>query len=145
MKQDELVEKVIKHDYEFEALSKSLKDIVKELHTVATSMKNIAAINEQIANMDNNIKESFMRVHDKIENNEDEIKKLKLSQDTDGCHALKLKVTEINALNRTTYGKDGRGGLVFDVDDIKKFIYKMLGAFTVLNIVIGASIAYVVK
>lgn len=138
-------QKVIKHDFEFQALSKSLKSIVSELHEITTSMKNVAVFTEKINNMDNNLKESFQRVHKKISDNEDEIKELKQNQDKTGCNALNLKATEIDTLNRTVYGKDGRGGLVFDVEDIKKFMYKSMGAFTLINIALGIVIAIVAK
>ena len=145
MTDEEMKQKVIKHDFEFQALSKSLKSIVSELHEITTSMKNVAVFTEKINNMDNNLKESFQRVHKKISDNEDEIKELKQNQDKTGCNALNLKATEIDTLNRTVYGKDGRGGLVFDVEDIKKFMYKSMGAFTLINIALGIVIAIVAK
>jgi len=142
---DELKEKVIKHDFEFQSLTKSLGSIVSELHEITSSMKNVAVIHETITNMESNLKESFGRVYDRIEDNENEIKTIKQTQDKKGCNALNLKSTEIDSLNRTVYGKDGRGGLVFDVEDIKKFMYKSMGFFTLLNIVVGIILSLVLK
>ena len=139
MTDEQIKEKVIKHDYEFQSLTKSLSAIVRELNEITASMKNVAVINETISNMDKNIKESFVRVYGKIEENENDIKALKENQDRNGCHVLNIKATEIDTLNRTVYGKDGRGGLVFDVEDIKRFMYKAMGAFTFINIAIAVA------
>jgi len=144
MTDDEIKEKVIRHDYEFKSLTKSLNGIVNELHQITLSMKSVALINEQISNMDKNIKANFERAYDKIENSEASIKSIEEVQDKTGCNVLNLRATEIDALNRTIYGKDGRGGLIFDVEDIKKFMYKSMGAFTAINLAIGL-ISYFVK
>ena len=142
---EEMKEKVIRHDFEFQTLTKSLTGIVRELHEITTSMKSVAVIHETISNMDKNLKDSFNRVYSKIEENENDIKDIKSKQDNTGCNALNLKVTEINALNRTIYGKDGRGGLVFDIEDIKKFMYKAMGAFTFINIALAVVVAITTK
>ena len=143
MNDEEMREKVIRHDVEFESLSASLKGIVSELHQITTSMKSVAVITEQIANINKSLKDGFVRVHDRISDNEDEIKLLKNMQDKTGCNVLKLKATEVESLNRTVYGKDGRGGLIFDIEDIKKFMYKSMGAFTILNIVIATAVVII--
>jgi len=137
MTDEEMKEKVIKHDYEFQSLTKSLTAIVKELNEITVSMKSVAVINKTIENMDRNLKESFTRVYGKIEQNEEDIKDIKNMQNTMGCSALNIKSTEIDTLNRAVFGKDGRGGIVFDVEDIKRFMYKSMGAFTFLNVVIA--------
>jgi len=142
---DEIREKVIKHDYEFRSLATSLKSIVDELHAITSSMKNVAVLTEQISNMDNNLKESFTRVHKKIEENEVEIKSIKDVQEDKGCNALSNAKNNINTLNLAMFGKDGRGGVIFDVEDIKKFMYKSMGFFTLLNIVLVAAITYIFK
>ena len=145
MTDEEIKEKVIRHDIEFKSLSESLKGIVSELHQITSSMRSVAVITEQIANMDNNLKESFIRVHKRISENEDSISNIKNTQNEEGCSVLKLQATEISALNRTVYGKDGRGGLIFDVEDIKKFMYKLVGAFTIVNIAIGMTVSTLIK
>jgi predicted nuclease with TOPRIM domain len=130
---EEIRERVIRHDFQFEALSDSLKSAVRELHELAESLKSVAVINEKIGHIDENLRESFQRVHsrtDKLEKDVDEAK--------DCCN-------EVATLNRTVFGKDGRGGLLFDVEDLKMFMYKAMGAFTVFNILIGIVIAFLTK
>lgn len=133
-------EKVIRHDYEFKALSENLNNVVKELHELTSSLKNIGVINEKIENMDQNLRESFNRVHQRVDKNELEIKEVHKIQDVQ--HETK---NQIDTLNRAVYGKDGRGGLLFDVEDIKKFMYKSMGFFTLLNIVLGIIVSYMLK
>jgi predicted nuclease with TOPRIM domain len=133
-------EKVIRHDYEFKALSENLNNVVKELHELTSSLKNIGVINEKIENMDQNLRESFNRVHKRVDKNELEIKEVHKIQDNQ--HECK---NQIDTLNRAVYGKDGRGGLLFDVEDIKKFMYKSMGFFTLLNIVLGIIVSYMLK
>ena len=142
---EQLRERVIRHEYQFESLTKSLGSIVKELHEINAAMRSVAVITEQITNMDNNLKESFIRVYKKIDENVEDIKTLKYIQDHGECHALSKTNSAIETLNRTVYGKDGRGGLLFDVEDIKKFMYKSMGFFTLLNLVLGILIAYLTK
>jgi predicted nuclease with TOPRIM domain len=125
----EIREKVIRHDYEFKALSESLNNAVRELRELTKSLKSVAVINTKIENLDNNLKESFQRVHARIDKTESEVDISK------NCR------NEVNTLNRTIYGKDGRGGLLFDVEDLKRFMYKAMGAFTIVNIVIGIVLA----
>lgn len=130
---EEIREKVIRHDYEFKALSESLNTAVKELHELTKSLKSVAVINEKIENLDGNLRESFQRVHkrtDKLETEVDEVKNTR---------------NEVDTLNRTVYGKDGRGGLLFDVEDLKRFMYKSMGAFTIINVIIGIVIAFLSK
>ena len=142
---EQIKEKVIKHEYQFESLTKSLSKIVSELHEITTAMRSVAVITEQITNMDNNLKESFIRVHSKIDENVKDIKALKEVQDHGECHSITKTNGDIETLNRTVYGKDGRGGLLFDVEDIKKFMYKSMGFFTLLNLILGILVAYLTK
>jgi predicted nuclease with TOPRIM domain len=130
---EEIREKVIRHDYEFKALSESLNSAVNELHELTKSLKSVAVIHEKIENLDGNLRESFQRVHkrtDKLEAEVDEVK---------NCR------NEVNTLNRTVFGKDGRGGLLFDVEDLKRFMYKAMGAFTIINVIVGILIAFLAK
>lgn len=130
---EEIREKVIRHDYEFKALSNNLNKVVTELHELTSALKSIGVINEKIENMDSNLRESFQRIHkrtDKVEKGLDETRNHR---------------NEISILNQTVFGKDGRGGLVFDVEDIKKFMYKSMGFFTLLNILLGIIVSYILK
>jgi predicted nuclease with TOPRIM domain len=122
-------EKVLRHDYEFKALSDNLNNVVKELHELTKSLKGVAIINEKIENLNNNLRESFQRVDKDM---------AKLEHDIDEVRNTR---NEVDTLNRTIYGKGGRGGLLFDVDDLKRFMYKAMGAFTIVNIVIGIVLA----
>lgn len=128
----EIRDKVIKHDYEFKALSDSLNKVVGELHELTSSLKNVNIIAEKLDNMDHKLKESFQRVHKRTDKLEEEVKQLKEEH-----HQFDKNQNQIDTLNRTVYGKDGRGGLLFDVEDIKKFMYKSMGAFTIINVIIG--------
>ncbi len=142
-KEKDLAERVLQHDYEFKLLSSNLKNVVVELHELTASLKPIAALTEKINNIDSNLKESFGRVHDKIELNLIDIKYLKERRDKEGCSALEVKSTQIDILNRSIYGKDGRGGLIFEVEDIKKYIHKAMGIFAALNIALAIFLAYI--
>jgi predicted nuclease with TOPRIM domain len=130
---EEIREKVIRHDYEFKALSENLNRVVTELHNLTESLKIIAVINEKIENMDANLRESFTRVHKRID-----------KLDTQIAEAKELR-NEVTTLNRTVYGKDGRGGILFDVEDIKKFMYKSMGYFTLFNMILAAVIGWLYK
>lgn len=130
---EEIREKVIRHDYEFKALSENLNRVVTELHNLTESLKSIAVINEKIENMDANLRDSFSRVHKRID---------KLDTQTEETKELRNEVT---TLNRTVYGKDGRGGILFDVEDIKKFMYKSMGYFTLFNMILAAVIGWLYK
>lgn len=130
---EEIREKVIRHDYEFKALSDSLNSVVKELHELTSSLKNVAVINEKLENLDGNLRESFQRVHKRTDKIEEDLKEQKENKN------------QIETLNRTVYGKDGRGGLLFDVEDIKKFMYKSMGYFTLFNLIIAAFIGWIFK
>jgi predicted nuclease with TOPRIM domain len=130
---EEIREKVIRHDYEFKALSENLNRVVTELHNLTESLKSIAVINEKIENMDANLRESFTRVHKRID-----------KLDTQIAEAKELR-NEVTTLNRTVYGKDGRGGILFDVEDIKKFMYKSMGYFTLFNMILAAVIGWLYK
>jgi predicted nuclease with TOPRIM domain len=130
---EEIREKVIRHDYEFKALSENLNRVVTELHNLTESLKSIAVINEKIENMDANLRESFTRVHKRID-----------KLDTQIAETKELR-NEVTTLNRTVYGKDGRGGILFDVEDIKKFMYKSMGYFTLFNMILAAVIGWLYK
>ena len=63
MTDEELKEKVIRHDYEIKALTESLSNLSENMRELTTSIKHIAVINEKLFNMDKDLKESFQRVH----------------------------------------------------------------------------------
>jgi hypothetical protein len=139
----EIREKVIKHDYEFKALTKGMESVVKEMHSLVTLLKE--TVNDKILVLDKNLKDSFERVHKRADGNESTIREIQKERATTGCRALKDTNNAVDTLNRTVYGKDGRGGLIFDVEDIKKFMYKVMGGFTFINIAIGVLVAIATK
>lgn len=78
MTDEELKEKVIRHDYEFKALTSSLSELSSNMKELTESLKHIAVINEKLFNMDKELKESFQRVHKRADEIEAEIKELEL-------------------------------------------------------------------
>jgi hypothetical protein len=120
-----LKEKIIRYDFEFKALSENLRGVVKEIHNLGASMRTVGILVEKLENMDQNIRDSFQRAHLRTD---------KIEQDLIDTNK-KLKLVDLTHL--AIYGKDGRGGLLFDVEDLKKFMYKSLGAFTIINLLSG--------
>lgn len=78
MTDEELKEKIIRHDYEFKALTSSLSELSSNMKELTESLKHIAVINEKLFNMDKELKESFQRVHKRADEIEAEIKELEL-------------------------------------------------------------------
>ena len=142
---DAIREKVIRHDYEFKALSENLNNVVKELHELTSALKHVGVIAEKLENMDINLKESFQRIHKRTDDIEKEVRFLKESRGEKGCNALEKAMGSVDVLNRAVYGKDGRGGLVFDVEDLKKFMYKSMSYFALFNLVIAAIVGWIFK
>lgn len=75
MTDEELKEKVIRHDYEFQALTGSLKDLSKEMKELTASLKHVSILNERLISMDRDLKESFQRIHKRADEIEEEIEK----------------------------------------------------------------------
>lgn len=140
---EEIKEKVIKHDYEFKLLTKGMSDVVSEMHNLAKVLKE--TMQEKMVVLEKNLDESFKRVHKRNDEIEDDVEKIQDVCNIHGCPALKSEANRIDTLNRAMFGKDGRGGIIFDVEDIKKFIYKAMGGFTVLNLIFGAIMVYLSK
>lgn len=76
----ELREKVIRHDYEFKALTESLNSLGENMKELTTSLKHIAVINEKLFNMDRELKDSFQRVHNRCDDFEEEMKDLEVAR-----------------------------------------------------------------
>lgn len=74
----ELKEKVLRHDFEFQALTNSLKDLSIEMKELTSSLRHISVLNERLINMDSELKESFKRVHNRADELEDELKELEV-------------------------------------------------------------------
>ncbi len=143
MTDEEIREKVIRHDIE-------LKNFLNGVVTLTNSITDLSrgltkTIEEKYSMMDNNLKESFIRVHERSDAIESRLGLLEKSREERGCPALALKAKETDVLNIAVFGKDGRGGLIFEMQDVKKFIYKAGGAITIANIFVGSGIAYILR
>jgi len=124
----EVKETVIKHSMEFQSLTTSLKGIVTELHEITKSLRNVAILNEKIDNMDNNITDSFKRVHRRSDNLDERLKIVETSRNEKGCVAL-------NTMQIEYKGKiDQLDTLSTDMKDIKDIPNKILWRF-VLSLV----------
>lgn len=75
MTDEELKEKVIRHDIEFKTLTESLNALSENMKELTNSLKHIAVINEKLFNMDKDLKESFQRVHKRQDDIESDFKK----------------------------------------------------------------------
>ena len=63
MTDNELIEKVIRHDVEFKSLTKSLFELSASMKQLTKGLEQVIVLNERLGSMDNNLKESFSRVH----------------------------------------------------------------------------------
>lgn len=75
MTDDELREKVIKHDYEFRSLTTSLAELSDSMKQLTKGLEQVIVLNERMISMDKDLKESFKRVHDRQDKFEDDLKK----------------------------------------------------------------------
>lgn len=63
MTDNELIEKVIRHDIEFKSLTKSLFELSDSMKQLTKGLEQVIVLNERLGAMDTNLKESFSRVH----------------------------------------------------------------------------------
>ena len=63
MTDNELIEKVIRHDVEFKSLTKSLFELSDSMKQLTRGLEQVIVLNERLGSMDTNLKESFSRVH----------------------------------------------------------------------------------
>ena len=63
MTDNELIEKVIRHDVEFKSLTKSLFELSDSMKQLTRGLEQVIILNERLGSMDANLKESFSRVH----------------------------------------------------------------------------------
>lgn len=75
MTDDELREKVIKHDYEFKSLTSSLAELSDSMKQLTKGLEQVIVLNERMISMDKDLKESFKRVHTRQDKIEEDIKK----------------------------------------------------------------------
>lgn len=145
MTDEEMKEKVLTFDIQLKLFTKSLGSIAKELHEIASSMKEVAVMSEKMDNINTNLRDGLLRVHNRITDNEEIIKNIRVEQNKTGCPVLNLKSREITQLKNEVYGKDGRGGLVFSDAENKKFIYKLMGFVTAINLIVVIAISIFIK
>lgn len=67
MTDDDLREKVIRHDIEFKTLTKSLFELSDNMKQLTKGLEQVIVLNERLASMDSNLKESFVRVHNRAD------------------------------------------------------------------------------
>ena len=63
MTDNELIEKVIRHDIEFKSLTKSLFELSDSMKQLTRGLEHVIVLNERLGSMDTNLKESFSRGH----------------------------------------------------------------------------------
>lgn len=63
MTDEELKEKIIKHDYEFKSLTTSLAELSDSMKQLTKGLEQVVILNERIVSMDRDLKDSFKRVH----------------------------------------------------------------------------------
>lgn len=67
MTDEKLREKVIEHDFEFQSLTTSLKELSENMKKLTAGLEQVIVINERLVFMDTNLKESFKRVLDRAD------------------------------------------------------------------------------
>ena len=75
MTDNELIEKVIRHDVEFKSLTKSLFELSDSMKQLTRGLEQVIVLNERLGSMDANLKESFSRVHTRADAVEKKLKK----------------------------------------------------------------------
>lgn len=75
MTDEELREKVIRHDYEFKSLTTSLAELSDSMKQLTKGLEQVIVLNERMVSMDRDLKDSFKRVHSRQDKIEDDIKK----------------------------------------------------------------------
>lgn len=73
MTDDELREKVIKHDYEFKTLTASLADLSNSMKKLTEGLEQVIVLNERLITMDKDLKDSFKRVHARADKSDDRL------------------------------------------------------------------------
>lgn len=95
---EDIKEKVIKHDFAIEQLTMTIKDLANnaketnnKLGKIIESMGKQEVILEKLANIDASTKESFSRVHSRIDDNHNRIKEAIDRINNIGCEAYNGK------------------------------------------------------
>jgi len=98
--ENDVIELVTKHDKHIDSMAQSIEHLAgavgttnKKLEDVIEVMGKQNVLMEKFANLEDNLKESFGRVHEKIE-------KIEIVHSGDGCSALKLSNKDIKSLEK---------------------------------------------
>lgn len=73
MTDEELREKVIRHDFEFQSLTTSLKELSESMKKLTNGLEQVVVINERLVSMDKDLKDSFKRVHSRADKTDEKI------------------------------------------------------------------------
>ena len=73
MTDEQLREKVIRHDFEFQSLTTSLKELSESMKKLTNGLEQVVVINERLVSMDKDLKESFKRVHTRADKQEEKV------------------------------------------------------------------------
>lgn len=73
MTDDEIREKVIKHDYEFKGLTSSLSELSEAMKKLTAGLEHVMVLNEKLVSLDRDLKDSFKRVHTRADKIEDKV------------------------------------------------------------------------
>lgn len=113
MTDEELREKVIKHDYEFKSLTTSLVELSDSMKQLTKGLEQVIVLNERMVSMDRDLKDSFKRVHTR---QDDQDKKLSNFMSDLELIRILLKYPKL-------VGLMGIGLYVMTFDSVRKAIF----------------------
>lgn len=73
MTDDEIREKIIKHDYEFKSLTSSLSELSETMKKLTAGLEHVMVLNEKLVSLDRDLEDSFKRVHARADKIEDKV------------------------------------------------------------------------
>ena len=113
MTDEELREKVIKHDYEFKSLTTSLAELSDSMKQLTKGLEQVIVLNERMVNMDRDLKDSFRRVHDRHDKLEEDLEKSLKELEVFSFIARYPKIATLTAL----------GLYVMTFDNVRKLVF----------------------
>ena len=119
---DETKEMLYRHDVELKDMIKSINHLTQKMEILTNVIHQQNTIMEKFASLDDTLKESFSRVHKRID-------KIEENQNTDGCMALNRTGRDISVLEEKTKVANNR------INDIEKNLSRV--AWIVLVAIIG--------
>lgn len=115
MTDEELKEKVIRHDYEFKSLTSSLEDLSGSMKKLALGLEKILVLDERLINIDKDLKESFKRVHCRQDDMEKDLDEFKSD----------MEVVRILSKHPYLLGAMALGFIALNTEPIRKIIIGM--------------------